>query len=66
MNAIGQLSSLEELSLQNNLITTLPKSIGLLKLVRRLYIDESAIQPLPEEAKRWIMDLKNRGCLNPA
>lgn len=59
----SQISNIESLKLNGTMRTSLPKSIGLLKSLKTLFLQESSIEALPESigqlTKLEILDLKN-------
>jgi Leucine-rich repeat (LRR) protein len=46
----------------DNQLTSLPETIGELKLLTTLYLENNPLSSLPETITNWIKDLKKRGC----
>jgi Leucine-rich repeat (LRR) protein len=46
---IGDLTTLQELYLQENKLTSLPPSIGKMEALRKLYLEYNSIEKIPKE-----------------
>ena len=60
--SIGNLRSLQILSLWRNQLTSLPESIGNLSSLEKLYVDRNRLTSLPENINNALKKLKKQGC----
>ncbi|MGB5912577.1 MAG: hypothetical protein WBH31_15400 [Promethearchaeia archaeon] len=60
--SLGKLNNLTHLHVENNKLTNLPESIVNLTSLKQLNLRKNKFTALPEPLKKWILDLKKKGC----
>jgi len=61
-DSLGKLTNLTHLHVENNKLTNLPESIVNLTSLKQLNLRKNKFTALPEPLKKWIIDLKKKGC----